>query len=257
MEAAIVSHIINEPHYRPKPILTFDGKDYTETLMTPSEETAHLINLLKTSLHVFLERYGSLLQTTHLSWIESNSTITPEVEFYLNKYRTATTTPNKTQIQIRNRRYRKLQNMKASSTESEYWTMSSMKEREPALFKLVCEDSTYASIYQNPVYQNPIKNAGDGAGPVSSLLLESMNEDICREDMQHKDKFRKVDSIMKTIKKKQDAGWGAVVEDRETGDGDGETHNNNNIKVDDNFEDMKMGGGEEEEDENDLLKSHK
>eukprot|EP00928_Gymnodinium_smaydae_P043236 TRINITY_DN29012_c0_g1_i1.p2 TRINITY_DN29012_c0_g1~~TRINITY_DN29012_c0_g1_i1.p2 ORF type:complete len:306 (+),score=96.21 TRINITY_DN29012_c0_g1_i1:51-920(+) len=114
----------------------FNGTDFVETRLTPAEQRAEVEKLATTKLHVFLERYGTLLSAEDLSALAASPlAATAEVRFWLEKLAQEPATDAARQKRGRRRRW--LWAKREMARPDGYFSEESMKHRDPKAFHQV------------------------------------------------------------------------------------------------------------------------
>uniref|UniRef100_A0A0K6S6R8 CCD97-like C-terminal domain-containing protein n=1 Tax=Chromera velia CCMP2878 TaxID=1169474 RepID=A0A0K6S6R8_9ALVE len=190
-EDDIVSRVMSDPGFRMRGPLSFDGNEPLST----AERRSMLSELIATSPHVFLERYGKLLSEDELEFFGERFQGVFEVEHFLKACRRQMdSNPRETETEsavdsagvsisafaqggsacpqlsaeTKNRRFRKLQQLAASG----YFEETAMRERAPALFT--------ALVARLP----PQPSGAGGRGCVrASALLETLDHQREEEEI--------------------------------------------------------------------------
>jgi hypothetical protein len=138
MEAAIDSAVRNAMSHvdftkKFKHPVKFDGTDFVETRLSEEEQFAQLRRLLNGTLHVFLERYGAMLEVKDLDALSKTSAAeTVEAKFWLE--RLLRKPPSVAQRQKQARRRRWAWAKREMLEPSGFFSEDVMKHRDPKLF---------------------------------------------------------------------------------------------------------------------------
>lgn len=151
--------------------LKFNGTDFVETKLSEEEQTVQLQKLLSGSLHVFLERYGAMLEASDLDALSSAPAAeTAEAKIWLERLRREP--PSATQLQKRARRRRWSWAKREMVLASGFFSEDAMKRREPKLFHEIVgrhlEGTTKLS--------EPMK------GSLSSYLMQRLDQECDAAD---------------------------------------------------------------------------
>lgn len=113
--------------------IKFNGTDFVETRLSEEEQFALLAKLAASTLHVFLERYGAMLQAADLRAVsKTEAAATPEAKFWLERLQQEPITGVQRQKRARRRRWAWARS--EMSKAGGFFAEDVMKHRDPKLF---------------------------------------------------------------------------------------------------------------------------
>lgn len=156
--------------------IKFNGTDFVETKLSEEEQFNELRRLLsRGSLHVFLERYGGMLESSDLEALgKTPAAETAESKIWLE--RLGREPPSQTLIQKRARRRRWSWAKREMVEASGFFSEDVMKHRDPRLFhKLIGRHLT-----------STMRNTEPMKGSLSSYLMQRLDQE-CEADANRAD----------------------------------------------------------------------
>ena len=155
---------------------TIQSQQRGEPELTPTQKYAILHSLLRTKPGSFLMRFGSLLDGSDLSYIESVATVDYEVEYRLKVLRKQLGLSLKSRRkQVQNRRYQYLQHLMENSS---YFSEEEMRNRNPLLYE------EYIGQYMTTEEKDDLDMGDRSDVTLSGLILKKMEIDK-RRDLYH------------------------------------------------------------------------
>jgi len=149
----------------------FNGTDYEETRLSQEEQFREVSKLADGTLHVFLERYGSLLGPSHLQELstlpiaESSS----EVRFWLERFLREPISAASRGKQTRRRRWAWAE--REMSRPEGYFSEDEMKRRDPALFHRCV----------GRFLDSGLRLSDASRGSLSERLMQLLEDDLCKK----------------------------------------------------------------------------
>lgn len=151
----------------------FNGTDFVEMRLSPEEQTAEVSKLAREKLHVFLERYGSVLEEEDLLALKETTVVrdSPEAQIWLEKLLRK---PDSESTRTKRARRRRWEWARQEMAQSEgYFSEDVMKRRDPELFhRLIGRDADPAERLNAPM-----------RGGLSTYLLEQLERDCEAEGL--------------------------------------------------------------------------
>lgn len=133
--AASVKRVIAHPDFEKnfKHPVKFNGTDFVEQRLSGDEQAAEVGQIANTKLHIFLERYGTLLNSEDLRALqESSAASTEEARIWLGRLMREPLSQSSRHKQCRRRRWTWCRREMALNTG--FFSEEEMKRRDPKLF---------------------------------------------------------------------------------------------------------------------------
>lgn len=145
----------------------FNGTDFVEQRLTTEEQTAEVAKLASKSLHVFLERYGTMLSAEDLRALSGDpSAETAEVQFWISRLLRSPVSDAMRQKQRRRRRW--LWARREMARADGFFCEEEMKRRDPRLFHHMVGRYLDSSVQLSAPMQ----------GSLSGYLMQQLDREV-------------------------------------------------------------------------------
>eukprot|EP00747_Dinoflagellata_sp_TGD_P182334 gnl/TRDRNA2_/TRDRNA2_36552_c0_seq1.p1 gnl/TRDRNA2_/TRDRNA2_36552_c0~~gnl/TRDRNA2_/TRDRNA2_36552_c0_seq1.p1 ORF type:complete len:261 (-),score=69.73 gnl/TRDRNA2_/TRDRNA2_36552_c0_seq1:73-855(-) len=152
--------------------IKFNGTDFVETRLSAVEQLAEVHKLASKSLHVFLERYGTMLSTTDLDAIAATAAAqTPEVQHWVQRLGSKSITATEKQKRARRRRWGWARHQ-MQSPDGGFFNEEAMRRRNPQLFQRLVGRHVAGKPLTAPM-----------KGSLSAHMLQQLDREMMQDDL--------------------------------------------------------------------------